>query len=221
MPTQRAGIPNPKLNAPIQCSSLNALQSLIEFQQIEQVPTLEVPTQPTQLPAMERPPSPSLEPSYPELVLIPVIQRALPLAQRILDFERRAQHQFPSVRIPYDESTVFQEMTPEALRVRSRVEAGETLYRLGTRRINETGSRSQFWSLENPTNPGYGQRYAMPPQNYRNANFIERGVLRRGADFVTKKVSSYTNAEGETFTGDGIEVVVPEGSVHIEGHHSL
>lgn len=52
------------------------------------------------------------------------------------------------------------------------MDQGATLYRIGTLGKSQAGE-AQFWSLENPANPGYAGRYGIPPENVANADFIE------------------------------------------------
>ncbi len=71
-------------------------------------------------------------------------------------------------------------------------------------------AQGQFWALESPTAPGFAQRYGIPEANVQNANMIESGTLKPGAQFITRP------APGVGTNGGGaIEVVVPSGAVKL------
>lgn len=118
------------------------------------------------------------------------------------------------IQTPY--GLAKQEITKDALRARFRVEEGEKLYRLGTRNVSQAGERAQFWSLENPQSSDYASRYGIPSENVSNANFIEIAVIKKDSQFITR-ISPPVGLS----PGGGVEVVVPEGGVIIEGHTSL
>jgi hypothetical protein len=109
-------------------------------------------------------------------------------------------------------------MTPEALAARTRVLEGSTLYRLGTRTRSQTGEGAQFWSLEHPNTPGYGQRYGIPQENLNSYDFIETATVTPGSEFITRPAPPSTDGLNP---GGGIEVVVPESGVNIHSHSSL
>lgn len=174
-----------------------------------------------------RSPSPSLEASYPELILGPLLQKAfLPLAETVIEIGVRLEgyrdaYDYPQIKTPFTDELASQEMTPEALSLRQQIEEGNIMYKLGTRGKSNTGGDSQFWSTENPNNPGYGDKYAMPPDNFKNFDFIERATIKPGADFITRRVADYTDPKTtQVFKGDGYEIVVRESATTIEGHHS-
>ena len=113
------------------------------------------------------------------------------------------------IRIP---GGIAKQSTSEAaMAARAQVEAGTRLYRIGTTGISKAGE-AQFWALEHPLSPGYIARYGIPPQNVAEANFIETAILRLGTAFVTRIAPPvWPNP------GGGIEVVVPEGGVILQG----
>ncbi len=118
---------------------------------------------------------------------------------------------FDSDTLPKPIETPFgqaaQSTDPDAIAARSRVDSGATLYRIGTMGRSQA-AEAQFWSLENPSSPGYADRYGLPQQNVANANFIETGTLKPGAPFVTRPAPPV----GQN-AGGGIEVVTNPGSV--------
>lgn len=97
-------------------------------------------------------------------------------------------------------------MTKDTLVARAKTENGSILYRAG----------AQFWSLEHPKSPGYGDRYGIPPENMAKFDFIETATIKKDSNFITRKAPSI-----ETSKGGGIEVVVPEGGVEIRTHNTL
>ncbi len=108
------------------------------------------------------------------------------------------------VRTPY--GLALQSMSPEALRARAAVRAGALMYR-GGRLGRSAAAEGQFWALESPLSPGYAQHYGLPPQN-ATFDFVEVGVLRPGARFITRAAPGIG-----TNPGGGIEAVVDAGSV--------
>lgn len=122
------------------------------------------------------------------------------------------------LRIVTPREIAEQGLTTEAIAARARVTEGTTLYRTGMRGRSNTGAQAQFWSLENPSSPGYNSRYGIPPGNVSDPDFIETAVIRSDAQFVTRPAPA--DPSGVT-TGGGIEVVVPEGGVTIQAHTSM
>jgi filamentous hemagglutinin len=112
---------------------------------------------------------------------------------------------FSQISTPW--SVAVQATTPEALAARSLVEEGATLYRVGTMG-KSAGAEAQFWSLENPSNPGYAARYGIPPENVANIDFIETATLNPGTQFITRPAPGFG-----TNPGGGIEVVLPPNGV--------
>ena len=110
-----------------------------------------------------------------------------------------------SVPTPYGDA--LQSSAPEALAARSQVDQGATSYRIGTIGKSQA-AEAQFWSLENPANPGYAGRYGIPPENVANADFIETAALRPGASYVTRPAPAVG-----TNLGGGIEVVTEPNGV--------
>ncbi len=169
-----------------------------------------------------REPSPSLSRSFPELVLLPLAQRAfLPIAETIIEIgtsleSHRASFEYPRIETPYGHAV--QDMSIEALQARSRVEEGATLYRIGTRGRSNTGNDAQFWSLENPsTAESYAQRYGIPEENM-NFDFIERATMRPNSTFITRPAPAVGSNGGGSY-----EVVIPasQRSITGQGHSSL
>ena len=113
-------------------------------------------------------------------------------------------------------SKVNQEMSAKAIKARQKVKEGAKLYRTGTRGSSMTGKQAQFWSLENPKNLDYADRYGLPPDNIVKLDFIETGHLKEKGNFITRRAPGVGNHKG----GE-IEVVVEEGGVIIESHISL
>lgn len=86
------------------------------------------------------------------------------------------------------------------------------MYRIGTLG-QSAGPEGQFWALENPlTSPEFAARYGVPPKNITNADFVEYGVLKPGAHFVTRAAPSVGSNPG-----GGIEIVVRPFDVQMEG----
>lgn len=179
-----------------------------------------------------RSPSPSLEQSYPELSVLPVLHRlALPIAESIVQIgvaldRYRDSHDYPRIDTPYGPAE--QDTSQEALALRELVESGSTIYRIGTRRNtlltngtrhrgSNTGDSAQFWATENPNNPGFTDRYGIPEENISEINFIERATMRPGSTFVVRRAPGVGNNEGGAY-----EVVIPEaeGSIEMRDHSS-
>lgn len=72
-------------------------------------------------------------------------------------------------------------------------------------------TEAQFWSLENPTNPGYAGRYGIPPENVANADFVETATIPPGVPYITRPAPAVG-----TNPGGGIEVVVAPGNVAVQ-----
>jgi filamentous hemagglutinin len=119
----------------------------------------------------------------------------------------------PSVATPY--GPAVQASSDAAMAARSDVEAGATLWRIGTMGKSAAGE-AQFWALESPFAEGYPARYGIPPENVANADFIEFGQLRPDTDFVTRVAPPFGSNPG-----GGIEVVVPSGGVVLGGFSGL
>ncbi|MFM0381164.1 hypothetical protein PQQ72_29565 [Paraburkholderia strydomiana] len=97
-----------------------------------------------------------------------------------------------------------------ALGARTQVEQGAMLHRIGTMGTSQA-AEAQFWSLENPSSPGYAARYGIPAENVSNTNFVETATLKPGTVFVTRPAP----AVGAN-PGGGIEIVVPSGGVQMK-----
>lgn len=113
--------------------------------------------------------------------------------------------------------TAIQEFSVEALKIKAAIISEDRqIFRVGTRGINQTGGNAQFWAPKHPGTPGFGSRYGIPKANLEKMDFVEVGRVKPGTSFVTRKAPGVGgNPGGE------IEVVVPEGSVIIDGHYSL
>jgi hypothetical protein len=119
-----------------------------------------------------------------------------------------AANSIPRIATPYGDA--LQSADIVAITARKQVEEGATLYRIGTTGKSQT-AEAQFWSLENPSSPGYAARYGIPAENVSNANFIETATLKPGTSFITRPAP----AVGAN-PGGGIEVVVPSGGVQMK-----
>jgi hypothetical protein len=135
------------------------------------------------------------------------------------------------IRTPY--GAAKQEMSFEALEARQKLNADprKSIYRTGTRgeqltvTPRATGQGPQYWSLENPQTPGFNDRYAIYSGSSKQ-DFIERGELKPGADFVTRRVAPVVDGvatDGSRFSafGGGIEVITTPVGVKATGHVSL
>lgn len=115
----------------------------------------------------------------------------------------------PKVGIETPYEPAVQSILPEAMEARKPVEAGATLYRLGTKGTSHA-AEAQFWTMEHPDTPGFAARHGIPPENVLNADFIEVGTIKPGTPFITRPApGSGTNP------GGGIEVVVPPNGVQV------
>jgi RHS repeat-associated protein len=104
----------------------------------------------------------------------------------------------------------LQSTTAEAAEARVAAQSGATLYRSGVLG-SSSGPEAQFWSLENPLNPGYAAKYGLPPESVA-FDFVETATLKSGASFITRE------APGILENGGGaIEVVVNPGGVSMTG----
>lgn len=101
----------------------------------------------------------------------------------------------------------FQSSAPAALQVRTHVANGGTIYRVGTTNKSTT-AEAQFWAPEHPSTPGFAKKYGIPEDNVKAMNFIAAATVKPGVDFITREAPGV----GEN-TGNGIEIVVPEGGV--------
>ena len=109
-----------------------------------------------------------------------------------------------AVATPY--GAAFQESSAGALEAQAAVQNGATLYRGGTLG-RSAAAEGQFWSLENPLAPGYAEKFGIPAENM-NFDFVETGVLKPGAPFVTRAAPGI-GANG----GGAIEAVTEPGGV--------
>jgi hypothetical protein len=126
----------------------------------------------------------------------------------------RSARKSPPITTPFGKAT--QELSKDAISARTKVHNGGYLYRLGKRGSSQTGKDAQFWSLEHPNTPGYADKYGIPEENIINADFIERGKIKDGSSFVTRKAPPVGNNKG-----GGIEVVTTKNGVEIDSHTSL
>ncbi len=101
-----------------------------------------------------------------------------------------------------------QDLSIAALSLRARVKNGMRLYRIGTSGKSKLES-AQFWATENPSTPGFAQKYGIPPGNFANADFIQVGTLKPGSNFVIGPAAGSGNNPG-----GALEVVVEVGGVN-------
>jgi RHS repeat-associated protein len=113
-----------------------------------------------------------------------------------------------SINTPY--GPAIQADSAAAMAAREQVQAGATLYRVGTMGQSAAGE-AQFWSLESPLSPDFASRYGIPAENVANADFIETATLNPGSPFVTR-VAPGMGAN----PGGGIEAVVDPGGVRLQ-----
>ena len=118
-----------------------------------------------------------------------------------------------SVATPY--GPALQSTSEAAISARAGIEAGRTLYRLGTLGKSHA-AEAQFWSLEHPMTPGFASRHGIPPENVSDYDFVEQGHLGEGVPFITR-----TAPPVGTNLGGGINVVVPPGGVRLNGFSYL
>lgn len=105
---------------------------------------------------------------------------------------------------------VWQSKTKEAIDAYGEVKDGATLYRIGKKGTQKTGSDAQYWSIEDPRiNPeAYAEKYNMRLEDVQNADFIETSKVKSGGDFITREAGTMPGSNNK---GQGIEVVVPKG----------
>jgi len=115
-----------------------------------------------------------------------------------------------NVKTPY--GPAVQEQSAAALRVRSQIQQGGTVYKGGVLGRTETGA-SQFLATESPLNPGYAGRYGIPPQNAQ-FDFIMGGRVRPGAPVITRPAPGISPNPG-----GGIEGVINSGDLMIDWFH--
>lgn len=114
------------------------------------------------------------------------------------------------IRTPYGKA--LQSGTEAAINARNAVDQGARLYR-GGKLGYSAGPEGQFWSLENPLNPGYAEKYGLPIKNTR-FDFVEVAVLKPGSRFITRE------APGMSVNGGGgIEIVVNPGEPKLQYFH--
>ncbi|SDR89064.1 RHS repeat-associated core domain-containing protein [Mucilaginibacter mallensis] len=123
-----------------------------------------------------------------------------------------------SIETPY--GLARQALTKDALSLRSQVESGIKLYRVGELGKSE-GAEAQFWSTENPLdNPrAYEKKYGLEPGSLGKKNFIEIGTLKKNTSFITRPAPAYPNSPDDY--GGGIEVVTPANGVNLESFHII
>jgi hypothetical protein len=115
-----------------------------------------------------------------------------------------------SIKTPY--GPAFQENSIAALRLRSQVQQGGTVYKGGVLGRSETGA-SQFLATEIPLNPGYAGRYGIPSQN-ADFDFVITGRVRPGADIVTRSAPGIPPN-----SGGGGEAVINAGDLIIDSFY--
>ena len=115
----------------------------------------------------------------------------------------------PDARDPNGIDLAFQDESPEAMALRDYVNGGGALYRWGTPN-RSNAAEGQFWAPTSPFTPGFASAYGIPPENISEAGFVESGVLRPGAPFITRPAPA-VGMNG----GGAMEVVVSPGSVDL------
>ncbi|MGH7280821.1 MAG: RHS repeat-associated core domain-containing protein [Polyangiaceae bacterium] len=107
-----------------------------------------------------------------------------------------------AITTPY--AVEAQSASPAAQTALQQVEAGAPVYRTGQLGTSMTGE-SQYWSLTNPTDPGYAQGIGLPGVT---PDFIMGGTVDPGANVVTNEAAGLgANSGGE------IQVVTENGGV--------
>lgn len=114
---------------------------------------------------------------------------------------------FKGISTPWERA--LQSSSMEALEAKSAIKNGAQLYK-GGKFPNSTGPEAQYWSLENPFNPGYLDKYGLP-EKITKFDFIEVGTLKEGSKFITRE-SPRMGAN----LGGGIEAVVEPNSVLLD-----
>ncbi len=117
----------------------------------------------------------------------------------------------PRLQIETPYGPAVQSAEPAAVAARTAVEEGSTIWRQGTTGRSQA-AEGQFWALEHPGTPGYGDRYGIPPANLERRDFIESAVVPPGTPFITRPAPPTPGANG-----GGIEVVVGPSSVKMCG----
>jgi len=137
--------------------------------------------------------------------------------QRSIPIEKKAPT-ISKVKTPYGNAA--QATSVEALAVRSAVESGGKLYKIGKFGKSET-TEAQFWATENPLiNPkAYAKKYGVPVENIMNADFVEIGTLKPGTNFITRPAPPAPGSPAGS--GGGIEVVTPANGVQLESFHVI
>jgi hypothetical protein len=106
--------------------------------------------------------------------------RALGTGSNVLDL---------TVETPYGVATQSDNIV--ALRARTSVEQGATLYRIGTMGTSQA-AEAQFWSLESPLSPDFAARYGIPAENVA----IETATVKPGTTFITRSAPPVGNNPG-------------------------
>jgi len=143
-------------------------------------------------------------------------EAAVEIAQTIKKAEEMVEAAKAAKAVKTPRTTAVQELSKEAIQAREEVKQGSKLYRIGTTGVSETGPKAQYWALEHPLTPGFGEKYGIPKVNIEKADFIETAVIKDDGAFITRVAPP---AGGNP--GGGIEVVVTEGAVSIQSHATL
>ena len=103
-----------------------------------------------------------------------------------------------------------QELSAEALALRSEVAAGRQVFRGGTLG-QSTAAEGQFFAAESPLNPGFADRLGAATLGRGTPDFIIGGSVRPGAQFITRTAPAFgKNA------GGALEVVTQPGAVRLD-----
>jgi hypothetical protein len=109
--------------------------------------------------------------------------------------------------------TAVQSLTPEALALRQSVADGQQVFR-GGNFPKSAGPEGQYWSPQNPLNPGYADSIGAANLGTKPPDFILGGIVRPGANFITRAAPPFgRNA------GGALEVVPESGGVQTEFFH--
>ena len=113
-----------------------------------------------------------------------------------------------AINTPYGQA--IQSSTKEAQQLRNYVDNGGELYRGGTLgRSNVTDA--QFWTPENPLNPGYAGKYGV---DFSKIDYVIGGKQIQGSPFITRPAPGL----GKNI-GGGLEIVNNPNSVGLDFFH--
>lgn len=105
-------------------------------------------------------------------------------------------------------------MSKRSLDLKLSIQQGNPVFKAGVKG-ESNAAKSQFWATESPLNPGYADRYGIPPQ-LAKFDFILAGNSKEDVEFVTRQAPGV-----ESNLGGGIEAVFREGDVRIDSFIDL